>query len=314
MKNPHFDEGLLVWDDSYTGRYSTPRGGYGEQFDLQWNQALRRSDYFVSPGASTEDEYIRDRVLEITGTRPGGGGYHDSTCASRILDNPIDPELIRGKKCIDIGCGLGRWTRTMQMIGAESVLSVDMSESGLENVSKFNSEFLRADIMKLTENPKLEGVFDFAIFWGVAMCTHDPLKAFRNAAYTVAPGGSMYLMVYGPEGMHNTAIVNLQRRIFHALTTVQERLDLVETVYDRKWDSRFPLMENIKNRLRNILGRSKGSRVGVLDMLEPFYNWTVSMKTIESWMASEGFQKVVRLNSGEKRPCAYHVLGMNKGK
>jgi SAM-dependent methyltransferase len=310
MLNPHFDQNRIVWRDEYSGQYK-PRA-YDQEFELQWKIALGGSkEYFDNPGTSTDDKYIQDRVYEWTGKHPtSGNGFYDPTVGSRVLDNPIDPALIKGKKCIDIGCGMGRWTRAMQMIGAREVLSLDMSESALKSTSQFNPKIMKANILRLPEeHPELGGQFDFANLWGVAMCTHDPQKAVASAAFTVKPGGSFYLMVYAPEGPHNLRITNIVRQKFHALKSVKQKLAFVDKVYSRQWDWDYPLIDNGKNVARNILGRHKGNRLGILDMLEPFYNWVIPLDVVEGWMKQNGFSQMTVLNPHDKRKCAHHVLG-----
>lgn len=312
MQHPHFDDGLIVWSDAYSGKSPAPSAGYSSQFDLQWKIALEGNpEYYVHPGASVDDAYIEDRVYEWTGIHPRGKKFSDPSAGTRVLDHPLNADLIRGKTCIDIGCGMGRWTKAMQAIGAASVLSVDMSESALNSVQRFNSTVLRADIMRLPEeHPELGSRFDFANFWGVAMCTHNPQKAFMSAASTVKPGGALYLMVYCPEGMHNTQLVNAQRKHFHRLQNIAERLAYVDHVYERSWDGEYPFIDNVKNLIRRIIGAPKGGKVGVLDMLEPLYNWVIPLDVIEGWMTKAGFSKTVLLNEFERDKCAYHVLGI----
>jgi SAM-dependent methyltransferase len=311
MRNPHFDEDRLVWRDEYSGQYDPP--AYDEQFDLQWKIALEgNAEYYANPGASVDDSYIEDRVYEWTGKHPTREkGFYDASMGIRVLDNPIDPALINGKQCIDIGCGMGRWTRTLQRLGAKEVLSVDISESALKSTVRFNKNILRANIMNLPkEHPELKEKFDFGNFWGVAMCTHDPKMAFESAAFTIKPGGALYLMVYATEGIHNTKLCNIQRRKFYHLKSVEERLAYVDAAYDRKWDWDYPLIDNILNVTRNLCRLPKGSKVGFLDMLEPFYNWTIPLNVIEGWIKSNGFSRMVVLNEGEKgrMRCAHHVL------
>jgi SAM-dependent methyltransferase len=312
IRNPHFDDGLVIWDDAYSGRYSPPPQGYENQFDLQWKLALERfQGYEQGPGVRVDDENIDDRIYELTGVHPRGGALRDTTMGARKLDVSIDTRLIAGKRCIDIGCGLGRWTRVMQKMGAASVTSVDMSPSALESVRRFNTDVRVADVTKLSEQcPDLVGQFDFATFWGVAMCTHDPLKAFLNAASTVRPGGGMYLMVYCPEGMHGTAHVVQLRKRFHAMKTVEERLAFVEHVFHRRWDSSYPPIVQLKNVIMNVLHVEKHSINGVLDMLSPFFNWVIPLSAIDGWMKKAGFAKWTLLNVHERKKCAYHVLGI----
>lgn len=310
ITNPHFDENLLEWSDDLSGRYPPPPRPYSEQFDLQWKLALEDYPPFLNhPGADLDPEYINDRIYEWTGNHPLGESFHDASAGTRVLDHPLDVKLIRGRDCIDVGCGMGRWTKTMQALGARSVLSIDASESAIRSVSRFNDLVMRADLMDLPiQHPELVGGFDFACFWGVAMCTHDPREAFLSAASVVKPGGSMYLMVYAPEGINGRALTNSQRRAFHKLSSVEDRLAFVTHVYERRWDSGYPLRDNLKNRLRNLLRRPKGGAIGVLDMLQPFYNWVIPLEVIERWVRLGGFSTMQLLNDSESPKAAYHVL------
>ena len=315
--NPHFSRNLVVWNDEYSGKFEPPPTGYAQQFDLQWHLALRNPSYWQNPGVSTDEKYINDRVYEWTGTHPDGiNGFHDSSSGSRKLDHPVDPSLISGKRCIDVGCGLGRWTRVMQKIGAKEVLSVDMSPSAIEGTRKYNPQCFQTDIMRIPqEHPDWVGAFDFANLWGVAMCTHDPRAAFLSAASTVKRGGSFYLMVYAPDSLHDRPLTILQRKTFHELTTVEERLKYVEHVWNREWDWSYPFRANIDHALANLTGQPKGGQVGVLDMLEPFYNWVIPLDVIRNWMDAATFRRLVWLNEFEPKElrCAYHVLGLEKG-
>lgn len=309
--NPHFDEAKVIWSDEYSGKYGPPPTGYHKQFDLEWKLALEgRAGYFDNPGASTADEYIDDRVYEWTGVHPRAlTGFADTSMGVRRLDVPVDPGLIAGKRAIDIGCGLGRWTRTLLRLGAASVQAVDMSDSALKSVAQFTPHVTRADIMTIPkEHPEWVGAFDFANFWGVAMCTHDPLRAFLSAASTVKPGGAMYLYVYAPEGIHGMKLTNVQRRHFHDLSSVDERLRYVDQVYERRWQPQIPLRDNLKNAARRILGRPKGSKHGVLDLLQPFYNWVIPLEVVGGWSSKAGFRSHTLLNPNEPRRCGFHML------
>lgn len=56
----------------------------------------------------------------------------------------------------------------------------------------------------------------------------------------------------------------------------------------------------------------RGHKVGVLDMLSPFYNWVIELDTVLNWMDRAGFKQAVHLNYDDPTPCAFHVLGMHK--
>jgi SAM-dependent methyltransferase len=308
--NPHFDSNLVVWDDAYSGRYPPPFQGYNEQFDLQWRLSLRDPRYGDAPGASTDERYINDRIYEWIGSHPDGiNGFHNPIGGVRKLDEPIPVEAIRGQRCLDAGCGMGRWTRVMLGLGATEVISVDVSPSALESTRRFNPNTYYANVMTLPEDhPEWRGSFAFVNFWGVAQHTHDPLKAFLSVASMVKEGGYLFLMVYADGGLHHQPLTNLQRKIFHSLQTVQERLDFVEHVFNRRWDWRYPLRINIEHVYANLRGFHKGTLVGTLDMLEPWYNWVIPWQVIEGWTKKGGFSEARLLNPKEVGRCAYHVL------
>lgn len=309
-KHPHFDENLIVWSDDYHGRYGPPPTGYAQQFDLQWKLAVEGdAEYYEHPGASVDDHYIEDRVFEWTGIHPKGSEHRPR--GVRPLDIPLRAEYIRGKKCIDIGCGMGRWTRTMQALGAESVLSIDASENALRSVRRFNPNSQFANIMRIPEeHPEWVGKFDFACFWGVAMCTNDPLQAWLSAASTVAAGGRLYLMVYNPEGIHNTPLTNLQRKRFHGMTSLQNRLEYVRHVAEFEWDSEYSLKDNLRNQVirvaRHFVPGVGAGKMGYLDLLEPYYNWVIPRDVIAGWAVKGGFAGHQHIMTRVRS--AYHVL------
>ena len=296
-----------IWRDELSGRCPPPPS-YAEEFELQWKLALDgRSDYYDHGGVSLDERHIADRVYEWTGHHPGPGAPSPGIAP---LDRPVDPAMIRGCECIDVGCGMGRWTKVMQALGARSVLSVNLSESALASVARFNPNVLRADIMTIpVHHPELVGRFDFANFWGVGMLTHDPLEAFLSAAATVRPGGAMFLMVYSPEGMGCLPEGVRKRRKFHALASVEAKLAYVDRVHARRWESDAPLAENLKNAGRNLLGRPRQPKIGLLDMLEPYYTWGISLDVIDGWMNAAGFERWELLNESTSWKGSYEVLG-----
>ena len=309
--NPHFNGAGVVWSDRYAGLYEPVQ--YDDQFELQWQIALSgNADYFDNPGTSTTDDYIADRVFEWTGQHPQNKpGFSDPTMGSYVLDKPLNPSLIRGKKCIDIGSGMGRWTRTMQVLGASEVLSVDISPSALASTRSFNPNVLEADVVALKDtHPELGGQFDFANLWGVAMHTHDPAQTFASAAAMLRPGGALYLMVYAPEGIHNRPLTLKQRRHFHELASVEARLDWVDKVHSRRWSTQYSIKDNLLNLSRNLRRLPKGSKMSVLDRLEPYYNWVVPLEVIQGWMRKNGFAQITVLNAQQRNRAAHHVLGI----
>lgn len=205
----------------------------------------------------------------------------------------------------------------MLSMGAESVTAIDQSASALTSVARFTDNVCCVDVMALPEEkPEWIGSFDFVNMWGVAMCTHDPCVAFRNAARMVRPGGALFVMVYAEEGHHNSQVVRHQRKVFHKLADVEERLRYMDHVHSREWDKTYPLSVNLRNvaiRAWHWMKRKEThkSKVGVLDMLSPSYNWVIPRDVLLGWYAKCGFAHAEVLGTG-KEHVAYHALGTGK--
>ena len=292
MINPHFDHHRVIWKDDYSGQYLPI--DYSDQFDRQWKLFLeQRRGFTHHTGVETDDTWIDDRIYDLTGHH--GVLVGDAADGSRNmggrkqLDLRFSLDYFQGKRCIDIACGAGRWTRTLMALGAQ-VKSVDVSEHGLESVKRFNPDVERLNLFDIANRADLHEQFDFALAWGVVMSTHDPTLAFANVARVVRPGGALYVMIYAPT-YHSSPNVLQQREHYHRqLRTIDERMRYVDAICD-----------------------DPGNALNYHDMLNPFYNWVIEEETIHTWFRRHGFTNVVTLNTSEEVPVAYHVMGVKRG-
>ncbi len=299
VRNPHFDDDRIVWDDAYSGTYGPVP--YSVQFDDQWRFFLeRREGFHQHTGVETDDPYIDDRIFELTGVagylagnRAAGSGPAygvDRHIGGRLYLEPSFPiDFFQGKRCLDLGCGAGRWTRTLKTLGA-SVKSADVSPHALESTRRFNDDVEGLDLFDILDRrPDLHSAFDFTLCWGVIMCTHDPALGFRNVARTVRQGGHLYTMVYAPT-YHNSDFVVKSRKFYHkVLSSIDQKLAFAYKISD-----------------------DRRNAINVLDMLNTFYNWTIQEDTIHQWYHDQGFDEVITLNRNERDKCAYHVLGRRR--
>ena len=298
-RNPHFDEDRIIWSDDYSGLYEPVH--YGEQFDAQWRFFLeKRTGFYNHTGVETSDPYIEDRIFELTGVpnyisrkRAQEATVHpdpDRDIGGRLYLEPKFPvDFFEGKRCLDLGCGAGRWTRALKEMGG-IVKSTDVSEHGLKSTRRFNDDVEKLDLFDIAEKrPDLHEQFDFVLCWGVIMCTHDPKLAFQNVARAVRPGGYLYIMVYAPT-YHNSPFVLENRRHYHKnLSTSDERLQFA-----------YEISEDERN------------AINLLDMLNTFYNWTIPENVIHQWYSDEGFGEPITLNRNEPHKCAFHVFGQKE--
>ncbi len=123
----------------------------------------------------------------------------DKRCAA----NGFDTSFFKGKRCLDAGSGGGRNSIAMATHGA-SVVGVDLSHRGVEDARKrvpagLDVEFRQGSVLDL---PFPDATFDFVWCAGVLMVTSNFAKGLDEVSRVLKPGGSMYLLIYGPSGMH----------------------------------------------------------------------------------------------------------------
>jgi SAM-dependent methyltransferase len=307
MINPHFDDNIVVWQDAYSGAYGPVN--YDVQFDEEWKLFLHKKlGFHKHTGVETDDRWINDRIFELTGiphyleTKRNGRflgwlvyqlkgmlGEAESrrNVGGRLLLEPkFAPDHFQGKQCLDVGCGAGRWTKTLMALGAQ-VKSVDVSEHALISTRRLNADVEYLNLFDIIgKRPDLHGRFDFTMCWGVVQHTHDPKLAFENVAKTVAAAGELYTMIYAP-GYHNSAEIMKHRKYFHQnLKTIEEKLQYAYDISDTP--------ENCINQF---------------DMLNTFYNWVIPEEVIYHWYRQNGFTNIVTLNARDQDKCAFHIVG-----
>lgn len=105
-----------------------------------------------------------------------------------------DRYLRSGVETAEIGCGPGRATLFLARRGI-SVTAVDISGGSLRLARgrAHAAHFIRASNLDL---PLPDRSFDAVVSDGVIHHTPDPLRAFRENARILKPGGHMYLGVY----------------------------------------------------------------------------------------------------------------------
>lgn len=117
----------------------------------------------------------------------------------------ISLDWFKGKICLDIGCGQGRFVVALGRLGAAKTIGVDINEMGLESgrnrewaKALSNIEFMRASAGNL---PFLDNYFDYVICSGVLLLMDDPKKGFNELVRVVKPGGRIFLSMYGSGGL-----------------------------------------------------------------------------------------------------------------
>jgi 2-polyprenyl-3-methyl-5-hydroxy-6-metoxy-1,4-benzoquinol methylase len=160
---------------------------------LEHPEALRRDD--AEQTGESFDFQWRELPLDADEPRVGtGGSAAEAICSYTGLDR----KWFVGKRVLDLGCGGGRFSRGFLELGAE-VTAVDQSEGGIAATRQLCERFAdrlttrQVDLLAWSE----AAAFDLVFSYGVVHHTGNTYLAIENAIQKVAPGGRLFLMVYG---------------------------------------------------------------------------------------------------------------------
>ncbi len=208
----------------------------------------------------------------------------------------LKPEDLRGKRVLDVGCGMGRFADVAASWGAE-VLGVDLSaavDAANANLGGLpNTAFVQADVFDL---PLREGSFDLIYSLGVLHHTPDTHAAFAQLPRLLKPGGQIAIWVYTSERKLHYAASDLYRRWTTKLS--EERLlklcrvagplgALYRTRFGRYLSPLLPVSDHPDPEWRVL---------DTFDWYAPKYQWKHDWPEVEGWFAEAGLTEISRQN------------------
>jgi 2-polyprenyl-3-methyl-5-hydroxy-6-metoxy-1,4-benzoquinol methylase len=119
------------------------------------------------------------------------------------FDRVLPVGKLRGKRVLEIGCGMGLHTELLAREGA-NVTSIDLTTTAVEATNRrlalkgLAAKVFQADAEKL---PFEDASFDFVWSWGVIHHSARTARIVRHIARVLTPEGSCRVMVYNREGM-----------------------------------------------------------------------------------------------------------------
>jgi 2-polyprenyl-3-methyl-5-hydroxy-6-metoxy-1,4-benzoquinol methylase len=133
---------------------------------------------------------------------------HDERPFGRII--PFD--AIRGRRVLEIGCGMGLHTEKLVRAGAD-VTTIDISQTSVDATARrMEIKGLKADVRRMDaeilEFP--DESFDFVWSWGVIHHSAMTGRIVRQIHRVLKAGGESRVMVYNLEGM--PAYITMARR------------------------------------------------------------------------------------------------------
>ncbi|MFQ5657193.1 MAG: methyltransferase domain-containing protein [Candidatus Methylomirabilales bacterium] len=187
-------------------RYAIVRGiprfvgseAYAVSFGFQWNRFARTQLDSASKGSESLETFLAKTGFNL--------------------------KELKGKRILDVGCGMGRFAEVCAQAHAE-VVGFDLSvavEAANTNLSSFpNTHIVQADIFRMPFPPES---FDHIYSIGVLHHTPDCEKAFRQLPRLLKPGGRIAIWVYGHMGpwvkftdLYRRLTVRMSPRLLFAL-------------------------------------------------------------------------------------------------
>ncbi len=242
---------------------------YAESFGFQW-KAFARTQLDSANGSSAS----RDTFVEKTGW---------------------SLEMLKGRRVLEVGCGMGRFLEVAADAGAEAVgvdlsAAVDAAQSNLG--SRSNVNIVQADVFCL---PFAESVFDMIYSIGVLHHTPDARKAFLRLPDLLKPGGRIAIWVYGSQ-LRKYVVSELLRPVTSRLPK-RLLLQLCRMAIPLgRWQAKSWLRP-LWNKLMPVsLHPDPTWRwLDTFDWYSPRYQHKHSYEEVEGWFRSVGLEEVRRL-------------------
>lgn len=138
----------------------------------------------------------------------------------------FDYERYRGKRVLEIGCGMGCMASNWASHGA-LLTAIDLNPVAVaKTTQRFNVFGLEGEILEVDAEtlPFPDQSFDFVYSWGVIHHTPGIRKAIEDIYRVLKPGGQIALMLYNRESVlyryfvqYQDGLVNMERRFLDEL-------------------------------------------------------------------------------------------------
>jgi len=237
-----------------------------KSFEFQWDYTS--SDF----EASHLDPEFKNKVVKVF-----------------LDDVKLDQDWFRGKLCLDAGCGIGRWTYSLEKLCAR-VVSFDITNSGVETtrrtIKSTNVEVVQADIFHA---PFKEKSFDFIISWGVLHHTKNTRQAFEKLLPLLKDNGIIFIMVYEKHNPIKLFNSNVLRKILSQFSS--------ESVY--RFCGFLAFLGNIKptRYMLKMFIQIGTSKHGIFDCYSTPINHHHTEREVFKWFRENQLKEVTLTNS-----------------
>lgn len=118
----------------------------------------------------------------------------------RRWTTPLTPDDWKGKRFLDVGCGMGRNSYWPASYGASGGIAIDVDQRSLASARKTLSRFSQVQVEhRSAYEINLDSEVDIAFSIGVIHHLEHPEMALEGMVRAVKPGGQVLIWVYGLE-------------------------------------------------------------------------------------------------------------------
>lgn len=180
----------------------------------------------------------------------------------RFMANSFDMDWFKDKRCLDVGCGGGRYSIAMAREGAAGVVGIDIGLEGLKDAAIRAKDYPQIAFKEgsVLDIPFSDNEFDFVFCAGVLMITGEPEVGFKELCRVLKPGGKIYLLLYATGGVRWPAVMDYRQ----CLQKVPEKV-LKMVMFDDQFQP---------NKVRTLMDDLK---VPVID----FFTWEYGQQQLE---------------------------------
>lgn len=219
--------------------------------------------------------------------------YYDETIqllSDRFRLNNVPMEWIKGKVCLDDGCGGGRYTVALARLGAKHVTGLDLSANNIKDAKRRLSAggrglskvtFINGSVLDL---PFANDSFDFVFSNGVLHHSKNPEKGMREIYRVLKPAGKLWFYINDDSGF--------QTILFHLMR------DLLSSV-----------PKEVTTEFMKQFGFDVRRRFYFMDIWYAPFNEEYNATQVEAMMKRNGFSQIRRLMRDVERP---HYMEVNE--
>ena len=206
--------------------------------------------------------YDWEKTLQI---RPGTSEWYseidrrflDSAFYARQDDEPfgrfLTPELVRGKRVLEIGCGMGTHAEMLVRRGAH-LMAIDQTTFAVKSTKRrlalreLTAEVSQQDAETLGFR---DGLFDVVWTWGVIHHSKSTERCVDQIARALRPGGRLFMMVY----YRPSLVYYLHCGLIRGVLMGKLRRHSLDQIYVSSTDGFFARVFN-KSELRELLSKN----------------------------------------------------------